>query len=102
MAIHNVLKGRAFAPEQVQVVSDVYERVLQALNVPPGTGRRNEEIAAFVIEFASVEMAATNAVNADRIYERVIKILAPSKLTRPNSALDTNGRAEALWKALFR
>jgi hypothetical protein len=91
VAIYRLLKGKAFGPEEVRIMTEAYELVLKALNVPPGTDAKHEMIAKFVFEIAS-----TDITDADRIRDRVLALLsAPDQAeSPPNGAVVKNGQTD--------
>ena len=52
MAVHRLLQGRAFSPEDVTAISSAYEQALRALGLPSGDTAENGKIAKRVIEIA--------------------------------------------------
>ena len=70
MAILQLLKGSAFDPEQIKVMTEAYEATLKSLHLKAGTDPINEIIAKKI-----VNIAQTNERDPKRISERTINEL---------------------------
>jgi hypothetical protein len=70
MAIFQLLKGSAFDPEQIKVMTEAYEATLKSLHLKAGTDPINEIIAKKI-----VNIAQTNERDPQRISARTINEL---------------------------
>ena len=70
MAILQLVKGSAFDPEQIKVMTEAYEATLKSLHLKAGTDPINEIIAKKI-----VNIAQTNERDPKRISERTINEL---------------------------
>ena len=70
MAILQLLKGSAFGPEQIKVMTEAYEATLKSLHLKAGTDPINEIIAKKI-----VNIAQTNERDPKRISARTINEL---------------------------
>jgi hypothetical protein len=70
MAILQLLKGSAFDPEQIKVMTEAYEATLKSLHLKAGTDPINEIIAKKIINIAQ-----TNECDPKRISARTINEL---------------------------
>ena len=70
MAILQLLKGSAFDPEHIKVMTEAYEATLKSLHLKAGTDPINEIIAKKV-----VNIARTNERDPKRISARTINEL---------------------------
>jgi hypothetical protein len=71
MAIHRLLKNRAFGPDEIKVLTAAYEQALRTLRLEHRTGPATEIIAKQIIEIA--QLGEGDPV---RLRERAIESLA--------------------------
>ena len=57
MAILQLLKGSAFDPEQIKVMTEAYEATLKSLHLKAGTDPINEIIAKKIVNIAQTKSA---------------------------------------------
>jgi hypothetical protein len=70
VAIFRLIKGSAFAPDQIKVMTEAYEATLKSLHLKAGTDPINEIIAKKI-----VNIVQANEHDPKRICARTIKEL---------------------------
>ena len=89
MAILQLLKGSAFDPEQIKVMTEAYEATLKSLHLKAGTDSINEIIAKKI-----VNIAQANEHDPKRICARTIKELGIQDLANSQKFCEGSPRSE--------
>src|SRR4029077_15145184 len=64
MAIHRLLKNRAFGPDEIKVLTAAYEQALRTLRLEHRTGPATEIIAKQIIEISWARAIRSDCVSA--------------------------------------